>query len=348
VIGWFFNVLRGISAGEEFEFWEKEIKMRITSKFHPLKLLTALGYFLGVYCLAFAMIMGMTPATVSYAQSGSGAIWTTLDTCGEPEQNVNHYEVGDVVYVNASNFDPNEFMAWDITRVSGNPKETVAVGTVTADGNGGFCIAAYTVSPTTPTGTYQVTVGEVKSDNFRIQAEDPTPTNTVLPPTNTPLPTDIPTNTPVPPTDIPTNTPIPPTNTPLPTDEPTNTPLPPSNTPESTATLIPPTSTTEPQPTEISPTSPAPTSTPDPTEPPTAPTNPPPPLPTDVPAPVPTSPAVLIPVTGINVGGSRVLMEGLLYDLGIGFLGFGLLMHGVWFRFGKKESGLMIWEDPRT
>jgi hypothetical protein len=187
---------------------------------------------------------------------------------------------------------------------------------VTADGNGAFCIAAFTILPTTPSGTYQVTVGEVKSDNFRIQAEDPTPTNTALPPTDTPLPTDVPTNTPVPPTDTPTNTPIPPTNTPIPTDEPTNTPLPPTVTPEPTATLVPATATNEPQPTEIQPTS--------------------------------SPPAVLIPVTGVNFGGSRGLMEGLLQDLGIGFLGFGLLMHGVWIRYGKKESGLMIWEDPRS
>ncbi len=355
--------------------------MRKTTRFHLLKLLAAAGYMLGVISLAFAMLLGATPASVSFAQSGSGAIWTTLDTCGNPEQNVNHYQIGDIVYINGANFDPDEAMAWDITRVSGNPKETIATGIVTADGNGAFCNAAYTISPTIITGTYQVTVGDVKSDNFRIQAADPTPTNTAVPPTNTavptdlptntsvpptdtpvptdaptntplpptdtPVPTDAPTNTPVPPTDTPvptdapTNTPVPPTDTPVPTDAPTNTPVPPTDTPVPTATLVPATSTAEPQPTQETPTSLPPTVTPDPTD-------PPPPIvqPTAVPPPLPTSPALLIPVTGLDFGSSNMLMRGLFTDLGIGFIGFGLLMHGAWLRFGKENSRLIIWEDP--
>ena len=74
------------------------------------------------------------------------------------------------------------------------------------------------------------------------------PTDTFVPPTNTPLPT----NTPVPPTDTPrpTNTSIPPTNTPLPTSTsvpPTNTPNPPSDTPNPpTDTPVPPSDTAQP------------------------------------------------------------------------------------------------------
>jgi hypothetical protein len=377
---------------------KKELKMRKTNRFHLLKLLATAGYMLGVICLAFAMVLSATPALVSYAQSGSGAIWTTLDTCGDPEQNVNHYQIGDIVYINGANFDPVEALAWDITRVSGNPKETIATGTLTADGNGAFCIAAYTIEPTTKTGTYQTTVGEVKSDNFRIQATDPTPTNTAVPPTNTavptdlptntsvpptdtpvptdaptntplpptdtPVPTDAPTNTPVPttdtpvptdaptntplpstdtpvPTDAPTNTPVPPTDTPIPTDAPTNTPVTPTDTPVPTATLVPETSTAEPQPTQETPTSLPPTVTPDPTDPP-----PPAVQPTDLPPPQPTSPSVLIPVTGLDLGNSLMLMRGLFSDLGFSFIGFGLLMHGAWLRFGKENSRLIIWEDP--
>ncbi len=338
--------------------------MRKTTRFHVLKLLASAGYMLGVICLAFAMVLSATPASVSFAQSGSGAIWTTLDTCGDPEQNVNHYQIGDIVYINGANFDPDEAMAWDITRVSGNPKETIATGTVTADGNGAFCIAAYTIEPTAVTGTYQTTVGDVKSDNFRIQATDPTPTNTAVPPTNTAVPTDLPTNTSVPPTDTPvptdaptntplpptdtpvptdapTNTPVPPTDTPVPTDAPTNTPVPTTDTPVPTASLVPETSTAEPQPTQETPTSLPPTVTPDPTDP-----TPPPSQPTAVPPPLPTSPAVLIPVTGLDFNSSHMLMRGLFTDLGIGFLGFGLLMHGAWLRFGKENGRLIIWEDP--
>jgi hypothetical protein len=123
-----------------------------------------------------------------------------------------------------------------------------------------------------------------------------------------------PTSTPV----EPTNTPELPTNTPVPT--PTNTPITPTVPPDSTATPELPTST--PDPTDPAPTSVPPTSVP----------------PTDVPPPQPTSPSVLIPVTGLDLGGSRLMMKGLFSDLGMAFLGFGLLMHGAYMRFGKEEE----------
>jgi hypothetical protein len=266
------------------------------------------------------MVLGVTPASVSFAQSGSGAIWTTTGSCGDP-QNVNHYIVGAVVYINGANFDPNEAFAWDITRVSGSPpKPTVASGNNAADGSGAFCFAAYTIQSSDAGATYQAGVGDVKSDNFRVEAAQEEPTNTPLP-TNTPVPpteTPLPTNTPVPPTNtpLPTNTPVPATNTPLPTD------VPPTNTPAPTD--VPPTNTpvpTDPPPTDPPPTSIAPTGVP----------------PTDVPPPQATSPAVLIPVTGIDFNISYGMLGGLLSDLGIALLGFGVLMHGAWLQFGKEK-----------
>ena len=90
-----------------------------------------------------------------------------------------------------------------------------------------------------------------------------TPTNTQVPPTETPVNT--PTNTQVPPTETPVNTPtntlIPPTETPV--NTPTNTLIPPTETPVNTptGTFIPPTETPTitPEPTRL-------TVTPDPTE----------------------------------------------------------------------------------
>ena len=90
-----------------------------------------------------------------------------------------------------------------------------------------------------------------------------TPTNTQVPPTETPVNT--PTNTLIPPTETPVNTPtntlIPPTETPV--NTPTNTLIPPTETPVNTPTntLIPPTETPTitPEPTRL-------TVTPDPTE----------------------------------------------------------------------------------
>jgi len=161
--------------------------MRKTNKFHPLKILAAAGYSLGVLCLGIAMVLGVTPASVSFAQSGSGAIWTTNNSCGAP-QNVNQYAVGDVVYINGDNFDADEAFAWDITRVSGGmPKPTVALGNDAADGTGAFCFAAYTILSSDAGQTYQATVGDVKSDNFRVDGAEPEATNTPLP-TNTAVP----------------------------------------------------------------------------------------------------------------------------------------------------------------
>ncbi|HEX5478672.1 MAG TPA: hypothetical protein VFY79_03020, partial [Dehalococcoidia bacterium] len=88
-----------------------------------------------------------------------------------------------------------------------------------------------------------------------------TPTNTAVPPTDTPTPT----NTAVPPTDTPTptNTAVPPTNTPTPTNTavpptdtptPTNTTVPPTDTPTPTDTAVPPTDTATPTDTAVPPT----------------------------------------------------------------------------------------------
>lgn len=319
--------------------------MRRSERFHPLKILAVIGYASGILCLAIAMVLGATPASVTFAQSGSGAIWTTTDSCGDP-QNVNHYVVGAVVYINGANFDPNEAFAWDITRVSGSPpKPTVASGNNSADGTGAFCFAAYTLQSSDVGETYQATVGEVKSDNFRVDAaqEDPTntPTNTAMPPTNTPTntavpPTNTPTDTAVPPTNTPTNTAVPPTNTPLPTDTPTPTAVPPTDTPlptdTPTPTEVPPTNT--PLPGQPNPTA---TSSPVPTDPTPTSVQPIDPDPTQVPLPESTTTAVLIPVTGIDFNFTSGIAVGLFNDLGIALLGFGFLMHGAWLHFGKEK-----------
>ena len=42
-----------------------------------------------------------------FAQGNSGAIWTTKGDCGDETQDANHYAIGEVVYINGSNFDAN-------------------------------------------------------------------------------------------------------------------------------------------------------------------------------------------------------------------------------------------------
>jgi hypothetical protein len=105
-------------------------------------------------------------------------------------------------------------------------------------------------------------------NSTRCAGQQPTASNTPLPPTNTPTSTPVPpTNTP---TQTPSNTPVPPTNTPTqtpsntpvpPTATPSNTPVPPTSTPTPSNTPVPPTAT--PSNTPVPPTT-APTATDDP------------------------------------------------------------------------------------
>jgi hypothetical protein len=102
---------------------------------------------------------------------GSGAIWTTNNSCGDP-QNVNHYAKGDAVYINGDNFDPEDY-DWTITGQPGNasddPKVVVASGTFTVDESGSFCFHAYTVQDDDG-GEYTVDFGN-KNDNYRVDRD---------------------------------------------------------------------------------------------------------------------------------------------------------------------------------
>ena len=125
-----------------------------------------------------------------------GAIWTTKGGCGDPEQNVNLYEIGEDVWINGSGFIPETY-PWSIEGqpggASGDPNIVVASGSVTTDASGAFCFPAYTVAED-DWGTYNVTVGN-KGDNYRVNQE-PTPTSTLTnTPTYTPTGTVTPTAT---------------------------------------------------------------------------------------------------------------------------------------------------------
>lgn len=128
--------------------------------------------------------------TVSIAASaGRGAVWTTKNDCGLEQQDVNHFNVGDAVFINGAGFDPGAY-EWEIRGkpggASGHPGEVVRDDTVTI-GNGGFCFNAYTIQAE-DWGEYGVKVGDVKGDNYRVSGQ---PTATVVPtePTKTSSPT---------------------------------------------------------------------------------------------------------------------------------------------------------------
>ena len=104
----------------------------------------------------------------------SGAIWTTDSSCGVEAQDVNHFQIGDVVYINGSGFNPGVY-AWSIKgqpgQASADPDTIVAAGLVVVDQSGSFCINAYTVK-SDDAGEYHVKVG-TKGDNYRVEPGTP-------------------------------------------------------------------------------------------------------------------------------------------------------------------------------
>jgi hypothetical protein len=59
-----------------------------------------------ILALSAVLAFGSLIVSQTQAQDNSGAIWTTRNTCGNPDQNVNLYNVGETVYINGAGFDP--------------------------------------------------------------------------------------------------------------------------------------------------------------------------------------------------------------------------------------------------
>lgn len=197
--------------------------------------------------------------------------------------------------------------------------------------------------PPTPTPT-DTSVPPSPTPTDTSAPPSPTPTDTSVPPSSTPtgttsVPTSTPTGTPIAGTVTPTSTPTEmPTNTHTPTA--TDTSLPPTSTQTATvlATLItatptntlPSDSTQTPVPAstssgeQVTPTATQSSDEPASTLPPPQPTG--------------TQPAVLIPVTGVNLNSPLAQLEqtqGFLINLGFALLGMGLIFHGI----GRKIEG---------
>lgn len=132
---------------------------------------------MGTISLIVSLVLAFFPQSGARAvvQSGSGATWTTLGTCGTEQQDTNHYSSGDHVYINGSGFTPGASYDWSITGnpggSSGDPGVAVASGTIIPDANGDFCFDAYTVLAD-DWGTYATKVG-TKGDNYRVQGSSP-------------------------------------------------------------------------------------------------------------------------------------------------------------------------------
>src|SRR3989344_1584413 len=98
------------------------------------------------------------------------AIWTTNGDCGTSQQDVNHYEINDTVFINGGGFTQDETFEWTITGKPGgascDPNIVVASNNHTIGASGEFCLNAYTVQ-NDDCGEYQVKFG-VKGDNYRV------------------------------------------------------------------------------------------------------------------------------------------------------------------------------------
>lgn len=237
----------------------------MNAKMSRIKWMRAVGnfsYILGAAFLIASLAINALPAGPALARNNNngntGAIWTTSGSCGAP-QNVNHYQSGNVIYINGSGFDAGDY-DWHIKGqpggASGDPGDVVASDTVTVGAGGAFCFAAYTVHGD-DWGEYSVKVG-TKGDNYNVTAPTAAPTDAPVDPTSTPAdevtatPADDVTATPTnevtaTPTDEVTATP-----TDVVTSTPTDVPQEPTPTPTEVTTQIPgePTTTPTPHPTQ--------------------------------------------------------------------------------------------------
>lgn len=189
--------------------------------------------------MIIAILITSTPLVYS---KNAGAIWTTREDCGEEQQDVNHYETGEMVTINGANFEPNTTYTWTITGqpggASADPDIIVATGTVTTDFSGAFCIAAYIVAADDD-GEYTVDIPEAKkNDNYRVRGVDITPTEQPTP-TTQPTPTGEPSPTTQPTIETTPSVEPEPTQIPVLTGQPTEVPQEPTPTVNPSPTGVP-------------------------------------------------------------------------------------------------------------
>lgn len=194
-----------------------------------MKLMPRLGPFVRAFLPSGLLALAVLAAAAGIgAAAGPGAIWTTRFPCSDPApQNENHYQTGETVYVRGSNFQSSTTYGWMVTGQPGNassdPGVVVGSGTVTTDGGGAFCLAAYTIPPG-DRGEYTVDLPATdKNDNYRVSASAPTLTPTPDGGVGGVTPTPTPTPSPTPEGGVGGVTPTP---TPTPTATPTPSPTP--------------------------------------------------------------------------------------------------------------------------
>ena len=133
--------------------------------------------------LVVFLALGFSRPALVLADNVTGSIWTTTSGCGA--QNVNHYEVGDTVYVRYANFELGQY-ALTIDQVSG-PDKTRVEGPVTLTLKANGCFAAHTISASEAGNEYTLDLGKGHNDNYGVnKAKTATPTTTITPTETTP------------------------------------------------------------------------------------------------------------------------------------------------------------------
>ena len=127
-----------------------------------------------VLFLAAAFISAVS-AVQPACNGNAGSICTTRDDCGNEQQDVNQYAIGEKVYINGKNFCQGNYN-WSITGQPGGASEDP--GIVVASGNkvvntagGSFCLEAYTILADDG-GVYKIDFNG-KNDNYRVDLNAP-------------------------------------------------------------------------------------------------------------------------------------------------------------------------------
>ncbi len=122
-----------------------------------------------IFSILLVMSLVVMLAGFISANGNPGSIWTTNSDCGNESQDVNHYSIGEDVYINGANFNVGTYN-WDITGnpggSSGDPGIIVASGSKATDTNGAFCFLAYTIE-SDDWGVYKVDFNG-KNDNYHV------------------------------------------------------------------------------------------------------------------------------------------------------------------------------------
>lgn len=125
-----------------------------------------------VAVISLALLVSSAVAISVESQGGSGAIWTTKNDCGDEQQDVNEYDIGEVIYINGANFDEGTY-DWEIKgqpgQASCDPNQIVVSGDYTVDESGAFCFEAYTVEEG-DCGVYKAKFSN-KQDNYHVIPE---------------------------------------------------------------------------------------------------------------------------------------------------------------------------------